>query len=111
MRPDCFAHRRRWAIDTTKIGCISLNPANPYLAVTAHLKRSLKLWDLRQLSSTPQDGTTAKIEASLLATHEHAKACSSAYFDPSGTRIVSTSYDDRIRCTLTTQFSHLSTAY
>lgn len=34
---------RRWVVDPTghKIGCISMNPVNPYLAVTAHLRREM----------------------------------------------------------------------
>ena len=42
------------------------------------------------LSSKPGKGT-------ILAEYEHGQSASSAYWDPSGTRIVSTSYDDRLR--------------
>lgn len=34
----------------------------------------------------------------LMAEWAHQKSVSSAYWDPSGRRIVSTSYDDTIRC-------------
>lgn len=33
---------RRWVIDAGKVGGISLNPQNPNIAITAHLKREMK---------------------------------------------------------------------
>lgn len=56
------------------------------------------MWDLSKLQSLPEDATRDEIvEKAQLVQHEHEKACSSAYFDPTGTRLASTSYDDSIR--------------
>ncbi|GAA5908422.1 hypothetical protein JCM6882_007932 [Rhodosporidiobolus microsporus] len=89
---------KRWDVDGHKIGCVSLNPANPRLAVTAHLKRYMRLWDLSLLRGLPTDTPTDEIlDKALLHEYAHEKACSAAYFDPTGTRVASTSYDDAIR--------------
>ncbi|KAI5476495.1 WD repeat protein [Pseudohyphozyma bogoriensis] len=88
---------RRWGIDRAKIGCFSLNAANPYLAATGHLKRITKLWDLRKLTGMPQEATEEELNSCVIKTFDYAKACSSAFFDHSGTRLLSTSYDDFIR--------------
>ncbi|GAA5871648.1 hypothetical protein JCM8547_007108 [Rhodosporidiobolus lusitaniae] len=92
---------KRWDIDGYKVGCVSLNPANPSMAATSHLKRYMRLWDLSVLRSLPEDTPLSDIlegdNSPLLAYHSHEKAVSSAYFDPSGTRLASTSYDDAIR--------------
>lgn len=37
------------------------------------------------------------INASQILHYDHEKACSSAYFDPTGTRLATTSYDDSVR--------------
>ncbi|GAA5989135.1 hypothetical protein JCM10908_001175 [Rhodotorula pacifica] len=89
---------KRWEIDRYKVGCISINQANPDLAATAHLKRYMALWDLTKLRGMSEDAKPDDIvmEAQIVSC-EHEKACSSAYFDPTGTRLASTSYDDSIR--------------
>ncbi|WVQ84906.1 hypothetical protein IAT38_007069 [Cryptococcus sp. DSM 104549] len=40
---------------------------------------------------------TAKGKATMLAQWQHGKSCSSAYWDPWGRRILTTSYDDKLR--------------
>lgn len=45
----------------------------------------------------PPDASIQKIQSCVLSTYTHGKACTSAYFDSTGTRIISTSYDDRVR--------------
>ena len=49
----------------------------------------------------PSDGTTTaeQYEECVVARYGYEKACTSAYFDQTGTRILSTSYDDTIRGT------------
>ncbi|GJN88393.1 hypothetical protein Rhopal_001359-T1 [Rhodotorula paludigena] len=89
---------KRWNIDRYKVGCISINPANPNLIATAHLKRTMNLWDLKKIRGLdPDTDYSDVIEAAQLAQYESKYACSSAYFDPTGTRLASTSYDDRVR--------------
>lgn len=119
---------------------MSLNPANPGLAATAHLKRYMacvrlspgllsctsspadaallpparsfsfpslaalprpprSLWDLTTLRGLDEDTDWRDVREKALVTGFESKyACSSAYFDPTGTRLATTSYDDKIRC-------------
>ncbi|GAA5931603.1 Cmr1p [Sporobolomyces koalae] len=89
---------KRWQIDKSKVGCISINPARPSLAATAHLKRDMRLWDLNKLRGLSTDSSTEEIaNQAMIVAYLHGKACSSSYFDPSGTRLLSTSYDDCLR--------------
>ncbi|GAA5929526.1 hypothetical protein JCM3775_002365 [Rhodotorula graminis] len=89
---------KRWEIDGYKVGCVSINPANSGLAATAHLKRYMALWDLTTLRGLPEDTDWRDVREKALVTGFESKyACSSAYFDPTGTRLATTSYDDKIR--------------
>jgi hypothetical protein len=45
----------------------------------------------------PQDLTADQAEDCVVSTFEASNACTSAYFDPSGTRVLTTSYDDKLR--------------
>ncbi len=58
---------------------------------------------------------STKGKGALRAEFLHSKSASSAYWDPRGRQIVSTSYDDRLRCTLVSFFNcffwGLSTAF
>ena len=78
-----------------------------------------RIWDVRKLmqietgSVLEEEGAPAVLEAdnevvdrflmskpgqgTVVAEYEHGQSASSAYWDPSGTRIVSTSYDSRLR--------------
>lgn len=57
----------------------------------------LRLWDLRKLVGLGQDALDSEIQSCVLAKYKHEKACTSAYFDSTGTKVVSTSYDDHVR--------------
>ncbi|GAA5970067.1 hypothetical protein JCM11641_000252 [Rhodosporidiobolus odoratus] len=89
---------KRWDIDGYKVGCVSINPANSSMAATSHLKRYMRLWDLSAIRGLPEDADTDDLlEKACLAEFPHEKACTSAYFDATGTRLASTSYDDAVR--------------
>ncbi|KAK4701556.1 WD repeat-containing protein 76, partial [Phenoliferia sp. Uapishka_3] len=88
---------RRWQVEKYKIGCISLNPVDRFTAVTAHLKREMRIWDLRKLLGMPTGSPIETYDECVVARYGYEKACTSAYFDQTGTRILSTSYDDTIR--------------
>lgn len=45
----------------------------------------------------PVESSFAKLRPCVLGTYTTAKACTSAYFDATGTRILSASYDDKLR--------------
>ena len=99
---------RRWQVEKYKIGCISLNPVDRFSAVTAHLKREMRyaifsvlasstsadlpatrsIRDLRKLLGMPSDSTVDQYEECVVARYGYEKACTSAYFDATGTRIL-----------------------
>lgn len=88
---------QRWNIDRSRISSIQLNPANQWLASTAHLKGSMRLWDVRKLMGMPPDATDEMTNATAkIAQFTHNRRCSSAYFDFSGTRMLGTSYNEEI---------------
>ncbi|GBE82037.1 WD40 repeat-like protein [Sparassis latifolia] len=114
--------KARWyQLSDQKIGSISVNPTNTHFLVTASNSRSLKIWDTRKLehittkgkgaasssaSVLPQDFDSEVVEHFLASKQgqgclrgewRHNKSVSSAYWDPRGRSIVSTSYDDTIR--------------
>ncbi|KAG5728019.1 WD repeat-containing protein [Termitomyces sp. T112] len=111
--------KTRWyGLSEQKIGCISLNPTRPNFLLTASNNRSLKIWDTRklteiavELSDAVPDSTglefgtetinkwleTGPGKTCLRAEWRHDKSVSSAYWDPRGRSIVSTSYDDKLR--------------
>lgn len=60
------------------------------------------VWDLKKLLGMPDDDHSSAAYGDdfsdcVVATYEHTKACSSTYFDRSGTKILTTSYDDVLR--------------
>ncbi|RDB21409.1 DNA damage-binding protein CMR1 [Hypsizygus marmoreus] len=110
------AKARWYALSNQKIGCISINPTRPHFLLTASNNRTLKIWDARQLqhisSRGPHTGhvqeqfhyetvskflETKRGKSCLRAEWRHDKSVSSAYWDPRGRAIVSTSYDDTLR--------------
>ncbi|KAN0076783.1 WD40-repeat-containing domain protein [Tylopilus felleus] len=112
------SHARCYDLSDQKIGSISINPTSPHLILTASNSRSLKLWDTRKLEplstksspSKPSSGPfkfdfqrmqnfieSKKGSGLLRGEHVHGKSVTSAYWDPRGRSIVSTSYDDTLR--------------
>jgi hypothetical protein len=56
------------------------------------------LWDFKKLLGMPEDSGIKEInEQCVVSKFEHSKACSSSYWDRSGTKVLTTSYDDLIR--------------
>ncbi|KAH7340695.1 WD40 repeat-like protein [Rhizoctonia solani] len=111
---------RRWQLtEKEKIGCISVNPVAPHLLLTASNNRTMRMWDARYLHKVDltvedsEDGDDRAPESAweqveeYLGTEDgskclwgewrHRQSVSSAYWDISGRRIVSTSYDDTLR--------------
>ncbi|KAF8522250.1 WD40 repeat-like protein [Hysterangium stoloniferum] len=112
----------RYQLADAKIGCVSVNPTHPEALLVSSNNRSLTLWDARKLTGLPMvtlptpppsspademveidsEAFNAFLDSkqgkgTLMADWTHQKSVSSAYWDPSGSRIVSTSYDDTIR--------------
>ncbi|KAG2078259.1 WD40 repeat-like protein [Suillus decipiens] len=100
-----------YGLSPVKIGTVSINPTSPHFLLTASNSRVLKVWDsrkLQKLTSTSgpyqlsQDTVedlvqSKKGKGTVRGMFQHGKSVSSAYWDPRGRSIVSTSYDDSIR--------------
>ncbi|SJL00456.1 related to WD repeat-containing protein CNI03070 [Armillaria ostoyae] len=102
-----------YGLSDQKIGCVSVNPARPEFVLTASNSRSLKIWDVRKLKQLGTPPASSVVEIGLESVNEfveskkghgclrcewrHDKSVSSAYWDPRGKSVVSTSYDDTIR--------------
>ncbi|PBK78215.1 WD40 repeat-like protein [Armillaria solidipes] len=102
-----------YGLSDQKIGCVSVNPARPDFVLTASNSRSLKIWDVRKLKQLGTPPASSVVEIGLESVNEfveskkghgclrgewrHDKSVSSAYWDPRGKSVVSTSYDDTIR--------------
>jgi WD40 repeat protein len=76
-----------WQLSEKKIGGFSLYPSQPHYFATASLDRTMKLWDLRKLSTN---------EPVPVAEHESRLSVSHAAFNAAG-QIATTSYDDTIK--------------
>ncbi|KAI9466345.1 WD40 repeat-like protein [Lactarius psammicola] len=110
LREDKSKHRA-YQVSDQKIGCVSVNPTNPAFILTASNNRSLKVWDVRKLQKLPAQNGIFELNlagvgefraskggtATLRAESKHDKSVTSAYWDPRGRAIVSTSYDDTLR--------------
>ncbi|KAG1832004.1 WD40-repeat-containing domain protein [Suillus variegatus] len=100
-----------YGLSPAKIGTVSINPTNPHFLLTASNSRVLKVWDSRKLQKltsttgpyqlsqyTVEDLVYSKKgKGTVRGIFQHGKSVSSAYWDPRGRSIVSTSYDDSIR--------------
>ncbi|KAJ8584936.1 WD40 repeat-like protein [Rhizopogon salebrosus TDB-379] len=100
-----------YGVSPQKIGSVSINPTSPHFLLTASNSRLLKVWDSRKLQTfayttgpheisheTVEDFVESKSgTGTVRAEFAHGKSVSSAYWDPRGRGIVSTSYDDTIR--------------
>ncbi|KZS99216.1 WD40 repeat-like protein [Sistotremastrum niveocremeum HHB9708] len=108
-----------------KIGSVSINPIHTHSVLCASNDRSLRLWDARMLTDVagkPKSsrGSPSKVGSALnpaivtwdaltksntskgsngpfVAEFLHKKSVSSAYWNPHGNHILSTSYDDLLR--------------
>lgn len=80
-----------WQLTDNKIGGFSLNPLLPYLAATASLDRTLKIWDLRMIK-----GKGDLQHPSLLGEHQSRLSVSHASWSRSG-HVATSSYDDTIK--------------
>ncbi|CAL5874441.1 uncharacterized protein PFLUO_LOCUS8737 [Penicillium psychrofluorescens] len=76
-----------WSLSEKKIGGFTLYPSNPHYLATASLDRTMRVWDLRNLSTD---------EPSPLAVHENRLSVSHAAFNGAG-QIATSSYDDTLK--------------
>ncbi|KAF2862237.1 WD repeat-containing protein [Piedraia hortae CBS 480.64] len=74
-----------------KIGGFSLHPTNPHILATASLDRTLKIWDLRNISGNGDERLPE-----LMGEHTSRLSVSSASFNSAG-QIATTSYDDTVK--------------
>ncbi|KFA80137.1 hypothetical protein S40288_04650 [Stachybotrys chartarum IBT 40288] len=80
-----------WTLSEQKIGGFSLHPLQPHLVATASLDRTLKIWDLRNIS-----GKGDLRHPALLGEHESRLSVSHASWSPKG-HVATSSYDDTIK--------------
>ncbi|EPS45440.1 hypothetical protein H072_562 [Dactylellina haptotyla CBS 200.50] len=80
-----------WECHEKKIGGFTLNPRNPYLAATASLDRTMKIWDLRKITGK---GENAKPH--MVLEHESRLSVSSAIWSSNG-KVATTGYDDTVK--------------
>ncbi|KAK1993266.1 WD domain-containing protein [Colletotrichum falcatum] len=80
-----------WQLSDNKIGGFSLNPREPHLLATASLDRTVKVWDLRNISGKGDMRFPA-----MLYEHDSRLSVSHASWSPGG-QIATSSYDDTIK--------------
>ena len=80
-----------WSLTDSKIGGFSLHPKHPHLVATASLDRTLKIWDLRNITG---NGVTR--HPALLGEHGSRLSVSHASWSSAG-HIATSSYDDTIK--------------
>ncbi|KAL9613253.1 MAG: hypothetical protein Q9167_002213 [Letrouitia subvulpina] len=78
-----------------KIGGFSLNPSHPHFLATASLDRTMRLWDLRKLSSASKKTGAPQLPA-LVGEHESRLSVSHAAFNSAG-QVATASYDDTVK--------------
>ncbi|KAJ3719734.1 WD40-repeat-containing domain protein [Lentinula raphanica] len=104
-----------YQLSQAKIGSLSVNPTRENFLLTASNSKELRIWDTRKLQSMITDlslePSTTEFDSDVVTQYReskdgegclrgewrHEKSVSSAYWDPRGRGIVSTSYDDAIR--------------
>ncbi|KAJ3989377.1 WD40-repeat-containing domain protein [Lentinula detonsa] len=104
-----------YQLSDQKIGSVSINPSRENFLLTASNSKELRIWDTRKLQSMitdlSLDASTTEFDSEIVSRFRdskegagclrgewrHDRSVSSAYWDPRGRGIVSTSYDDAIR--------------
>ncbi len=71
-------------ISDRKVCSVHVNPTNHHYLSTSGLDRSWNVWDSRKLKSP-------------VASFNHNKSCTSAYWSSCGQQLVSTSFDDTVQ--------------
>ena len=74
-----------------KIGGFTLHPLHPHLVATASLDRTLKIWDLRNIS-----GKKGERMPALVGEHESRLSVSHAAWNSAG-QVATASYDDTVK--------------
>lgn len=85
--PSSESNVTTWQLSDKKIGGFSLYPSQPYYFTTASLDRTMRLWDLRNLS---QD------EPVPIGEHQSRLSVSHAAFNAAG-QVATSSYDDSLK--------------
>ncbi len=80
-----------WQLSQKKIGGCSIHPLHPHLLATASLDRTLKIWDLRNITGKGEERAPA-----LMGEHESRLSVSHASWSAAG-HVATTSYDDSIK--------------
>jgi WD40 repeat protein len=80
-----------WQLSEKKIGGFSIHPLQPHLVATASLDRTLRIWDLRQIS-----GKGDARQPSLLGEHTSRLSVSHAAWSAAG-HVATASYDDTVK--------------
>jgi WD40 repeat protein len=80
-----------WQLTDKKIGGFSVHPLYPHLIATASLDRTLKIWDLRNIT-----GKGDSRAPDLLGEHESRLSVSHPSFSAAG-HVATSSYDDTIK--------------
>lgn len=94
--PDNTGGFELFQLSEKKIGGFTLHPAHPHILATASLDRMLKIWDLRQISSSSSSKGEADRMPSLVGEHESRLSVSHAAFNAAG-QVATASYDDTIK--------------
>lgn len=86
-----------WDAHEKKACSVDAHPSQPLVLTTSN-DNTAKIWDARMLTKTRQAATGGQAKVvKPLATFEHGKGCTSAFFSADGMRMVSTGNDDLLR--------------
>jgi hypothetical protein len=86
-----------WDVHEKKCCSVDAHPSQPLLITTSN-DNTAKIWDVRMFQATRSAATGGKAKVvKPLATFEHGRGCTSAFFSADGDRIVSTGNDDVLR--------------
>ncbi|KAI5794329.1 WD40-repeat-containing domain protein [Peziza echinospora] len=85
-----------WTLSEKKIGGFSMHPLHPHLCATASLDRTVKIWDLRQITGAGMFGSGLEKAPAMIGEHTSRLSVSSAYWNARGS-LATTSYDDTVK--------------